>query len=78
MLNHNGQFFDPWDILDSHHVRFWPAAQSLGFMPCVPSRPRSAADGAETIHPIALVPEVRRLATVNDLARIGAVLCIIS
>jgi hypothetical protein len=54
MLNRNGQFFDPWDILDSHHVKFWSAAQSLGFMPCVPSGSLSAADSADTIHPIAL------------------------
>jgi hypothetical protein len=40
--------------LDSHRAKFWSATQSEGFMPCVPSGLRNAADSAKTVHPIAL------------------------
>src|SRR5580692_8042694 len=54
MLNPIGTFVAPRGVLDSHRAKFWSATQSHGFMPCVPSGPRNAADGAETVHPIAL------------------------
>ena len=54
MLNPIGKFFAPWGVLDSHRAKFWSATQSEGFMPCVPSGLRNAADSAKTVHPIAL------------------------
>jgi hypothetical protein len=54
MLNPIGKFFAPWGVLDSHRAKFWSTTQSEGFMPCVPSGLRNAADSAKTIHPIAL------------------------
>ena len=54
MLNPIGKFFAPWGVLDSHRAKFWSATQSQGFMPCVPSGLRNAADSAKTVHPIAL------------------------
>ena len=54
MLNPIGKFFAPWGVLDSASREFWSATQSEGFMPCVPSGLRNAADSAKTVHPIAL------------------------
>ena len=65
MLNPIGKFFAPWGVLDSHRAKFWSATQSEGFMLCVPSGLRNAADSAKTVHPIALkrlAVHARRLA----------------
>jgi hypothetical protein len=54
MLNPIAQFVAPWNALDSHRAKVQLAAQSPGFMPCVPCMPRNTADGDVIIHPIAL------------------------
>jgi hypothetical protein len=54
MLNPIAQLVAPWNALDSHRAKVQLAAQSPGFMPCVPCMPRNTADGHEIIHPIAL------------------------
>ena len=67
MLNPIGKFFAPWGVLDSHRAKFWSATQSEGFMPCVPSGLRNAADSAKTVHPIALASLGSPLDTVNTI-----------
>jgi hypothetical protein len=54
MLNPIEQFVAHSGVWDSHGAKLWSAAQSLGFMLCVPSTTHSAADGSASIHPIAL------------------------
>jgi hypothetical protein len=58
MLNPIEQFVAHSGVWDSHGAKLWSAAQSLGFMLCVPSTTHSAADGSASIHPIALRPAV--------------------
>ncbi|MCC6776453.1 MAG: hypothetical protein IT537_07430 [Hyphomicrobiales bacterium] len=54
MLNPIEQFVVPWDALDSYRAKLRSAAQSTGFMPCIPGRLRATPEGVGIIHPIAL------------------------
>jgi hypothetical protein len=64
-LNPIEQFVARSGVSDSHGAKLWSTAQSLGFMPCVPSTTDGGADGSVYIHPIALEDQ---LSLISDVA----------